>query len=704
MMNHQPTNSQTNAESGPHVVLVNMPWMPVDVPSLALGILTRAVHDGVPGARVTVRHANLDFVDWIVERYAFTVHDYRYYATATYFQGLGDWVFSSALYDDPNWHNDEFDREFADKMTDDELAMNHDLHALAPQFVRELAEEIVAAGPDVVGFTSTYQQTVAGLAVARHIKRLAPQTVVVFGGANCDGEQGLALHRNFDWVDFVVRGEGEAVFPELLRTLRCGADLSSQTGQIAVSSQTGQTDMSSQTGQTVPTDLSSLPGLVRRAPDGRGSIAAPISAAPLAPAAIVSPDYEGYFERLAESEAGSWVQPMLVVEGARGCWWGEKHHCTFCGLNGSTMQFRSKSPARFHDEIIELVARHQVLDMFVVDNILDMGYLTSLLPRIAEDGYDLRLQYEIKSNMRRDQLEILARAGLVSVQPGIENLDSAVLRIMDKGVTGAQNVKMLRDSSSCHLSVLWNYLYGFPGETDAHYTGMIAQFPALHHLQPPGGATRIVVERFSPYFKDPELGFPRLRSAKQYGLVYDLPDEELYDMAYLFDSDPQGIGGQVEKDLNDAVARWEQAHLTSALTVCDLGDALVLANRREQFPWETLRLTDPLEVAAFRLLEHPRTVTGLTRALAEAGLGAADETGTADEIGETDEANQPDEATVAALILRWTDLGLLFHDGVRIVHVAVDAANQDVHRLDERRLFVDRQVSELVDELVGVEA
>ena len=42
--------------------------------------------------------------------------------------------------------------------------------------------------------------------------------------------------------------------------------------------------------------------------------------------------------------------------------------------------------------------------MFVVDNILDMGYITSLLPRLAESGYDLRLHYEIKANLRREQL------------------------------------------------------------------------------------------------------------------------------------------------------------------------------------------------------------------------------------------------------------------------------------------------------------
>src|SRR5262249_6197562 len=155
---------------------------------------------------------------------------------------------------------------------------------------------------------------------------------------------------------------------------------------------------------------------------------------PLLPTEIVSPDYDGYFERLESSTARDWVEPKLVVEGSRGCWWGEKHHCTFCGLNGSFMEFRSKSPMAFYHEIIRLVGRHQVLDMYVVDNILDMKYLSSLLPKLQESGYDLRLQYEIKSNLRRDQLATLYDAGLVNVQPGIESLSNRVLKIMDKGV------------------------------------------------------------------------------------------------------------------------------------------------------------------------------------------------------------------------------------------------------------------------------
>jgi radical SAM superfamily enzyme YgiQ (UPF0313 family) len=42
------------------------------------------------------------------------------------------------------------------------------------------------------------------------------------------------------------------------------------------------------------------------------------------------------------------------METARGCWWGAKHHCTFCGLNQNDMAFRAKSPQCAMDELVHL--------------------------------------------------------------------------------------------------------------------------------------------------------------------------------------------------------------------------------------------------------------------------------------------------------------------------------------------------------------
>ncbi|WP_326682222.1 RiPP maturation radical SAM C-methyltransferase [Streptomyces sp. NBC_01237] len=616
------------------VLLVNMPWSPIDLPSLALGILKRSVDERVPGASATVLHANLEFTDWITSRTEFTADDYEYYALSSYFMGCGDWVFSSALYDDPSWREAEFTEAMRTRLKKSRLKMSHELHRLAPDFVAEMAQRIVDEAPDVVGFTSTFQQNTAALAAAKHVKRLAPHIRTVMGGANCDAEQGAALHRNFPFVDYVVRGEGEAAFPQLLSALSTGED------------------------------LAGVSGLCHRTDDGVSTVN-PMASSPLPPATILAPDYSGYFERLASSAARNWVEPKLVVEGARGCWWGEKHHCTFCGLNGSFMQFRSKSPDVFYDEIMELARKHRVLDMYVVDNILDMGYLSTVLPRIIDSGYDLRLHIEIKANMRRSQLRTLSDAGLIYVQPGIESLNKRVLDLMDKGVSGCQNVRMLRDGAETGLSISWNYLHGFPGESAKDYEGVIAQIPALEHLDPPVDlSARIAIERFSPYFNKPELGFSGLRPEAHYRFTYDLPEEELYDLAYVFEAPQRGIGETTVSALNDALALWKEHHADARLTQADLGDRIILVSRRRAFDWRVMELSDPFEIAVFRLLDQPHAPASLLR---KATVRVPGHTRT--------------EADVDALLAHWQERGLLFTDGGHFVHLAPSAVNEDLLRL-----------------------
>ncbi|MER5432463.1 RiPP maturation radical SAM C-methyltransferase [Streptomyces sp. NPDC002588] len=611
-----------------HITLVNMPWASIDFPSLALGILKRRVADEFEDSRVDVVHANLDFLDWITERAGLTRAEYEF-CWSSYFTGYSEWIFSSALYDDPYWRNSEFADLVLGTVPEPMLAKGRVLHALAPEYVAYLVGRIIADGPDVVAFSTTFAQNSAVLAAARLVKRLAPHITVVLGGGNCDGPQGAALHRGFPFVDFVCRGEGEVAFTRLLACVRDGAD------------------------------PSGIPGLCWRDAQGT-SHANPMSAAPLPPSALVTPDYTDYFEQHAASRAGSLAEPHLVVESSRGCWWGQKHHCTFCGLNGSFMEFRSKSPDRFVDELLEMSERHRVLNVAVADNILDMAYLRSAVPRLVEAGYDLRISYEIKSNMRREQLASLIEAGIHYVQPGIESLSGRVLGLMDKGVTGCQNVRMLRDAQSVGLGVVWNYLFGFPGETEEDYDSVIRQLPALQHLTPPDGATRIAIERFSPYFNRPELGFGDLRPAAHYAVIYDLPERDLHDMAYVFDAAHQGISAVFAERLQKAVDTWRGSYAHGRLTQCDLGDSVVLANTRPGFDWRSMCI-EGWELSAFRLLENPHTPQVLTRKLHAEGHAVTDE-------------------DVCRLIDRWRAHGVLFEDGGQIVHVVPVAANQDLLR------------------------
>jgi magnesium-protoporphyrin IX monomethyl ester (oxidative) cyclase len=294
-----------------------------------------------------------------------------------------------------------------------------------------------------------------------------------------------------------------------------------------------------------------------------------------------------------------------------------------------------------------------VLDLIMVDNILDMNYLGTAMPELAALDSDLRIHFEIKSNMSRDQLSTLREANVLFVQPGIESLSSHVLRLMDKGVSAAHNVRMLRDSEDVGLNVTWNILYGFPGETEEEYRGLLGKFAALEHLQPPTGAWRIALERFSPHFEDPSQGFMFRRPAEIYDFIYQVPRNELYDLVYLFDTSEEGIRGPIEDDLKHAVDLWAEAYKESTLSYWTDADGLVvIEDRRASWPNEVIELDD-VKSNVYLGMSAGAGRAGVRRRLAASGYDVTE--------GETDK-----------LLRYFVDRGLAFEDEGRYVSVALE--------------------------------
>ena len=107
-----------------------------------------------------------------------------------------------------------------------------------------------------------------------------------------------------------------------------------------------------------------------------------------------------------------------------------------------------------------------------VDNILDMRYFRDVLPQLRERQLGLTLFYETKANLTKEQVKLLRDAGVLAIQPGVESLSTHVLQLMRKGVTALQNIQLLKWCRQYGVTVAWNLLYGFPGETAADYAAI----------------------------------------------------------------------------------------------------------------------------------------------------------------------------------------------------------------------------------------
>jgi ribosomal peptide maturation radical SAM protein 1 len=566
-------------------LLLSMPFGALERQALGLSLLKALLErEGLP---CDVRYLTFAFAEVIgYGEYQWMTNHAPYTAFA------GDWAFAEALYGTRPDLDAAYEREVLRgtwRLDDAAVARVWRVRSQGALFIERCLATIPWDEYALVGFTSTFAQNIASLALARRIKQAHPEIAIVFGGANWEGEMGLELHRQFPFVDYVCSGEAEASFPALARCVLAGRG------------------------------PGAIPGLVARVADGS------VSYGPHEPVrdldALPTPDYADFFRDLRASTLAPAIAPLLLVETSRGCWWGAKSHCTFCGLNGGSMSFRRKSAARALAEFAELSARWQICGIEAVDNILDMRAFDDLLPALAAAGAPYSLFYEIKANLRREQVRLLSVAGVRSVQPGIESLSDHVLALMRKGSTGLLNVQLLKWCREYNVRPLWNLLYGFPGEQRADYEASLNLLRQIRFLDPPYSCGSVRLDRFSPYFEDPAaFGLRNIRPLAVYRYLYPCDDAALARIAYYFDYDyaPEVDPGNSAAEAVAFAQAWRRSPETGTLVAHPGADgALLLSDTRADRRVDELALSGA-ERELYEYCDQVRTPVGVARHLATA--------------------------------------------------------------------------------------
>lgn len=486
------------------VALVVMPFAATDRPNLAVGLLQAGLKQhGIP---TDSKYFNLTF-----ER-LLDAERYQRLAVTHMTPLAGEWIFSQVFYGESFSSWEAYENEVLDDrmwgMERRDRPVVRQALELAPRFLRLVFESNDWSRYDLVGFTSTFQQTMPSLCLARMIRERYPEVKIALGGANFEAGMGRPYLEGFDFVDFVATGEADCSFPALCQRL---ADV-----------EVGRTEV-----LEVPPGFlyrDSASGEIRGEPPSAGSFV-DLDALP-------TPDFGEFFQ--VTHKAPTW----LSLEASRGCWWGQKAHCTFCGLNGSGMTYRDKSWKRVVKEVDDLTRSYGSFPLQFADNILSMGYFKDLLPFWAEQEDHRPKFFETKANLRRRHLALLRDSGVTHIQPGIESLADSTLEVMQKGVSAAQNIAFLRWCAELGVQPYWNLIYGFPQEEPEDYERNAALLRKLTHLAPPQGVGPIRLDRFSPNFdRWQEHGFTRVAPLPAYRHIFPFAEESLRELAYYFEYD-----------------------------------------------------------------------------------------------------------------------------------------------------------------------
>lgn len=450
-----------------------------------------------------------------------------------------------------------------------------DLLGIVPRietFLDDCVDEVLGLDPRVVGFSSVFQQHLASIAMARRLKERRPDLCTVLGGGNAASTMGDATADLTDAFDLIVSGEADFEFPRFCEDYLGGGER----------------------------------------PGARVVRCEPVQAMD----AVETPDYRDYFEQLpaglVPGPSAPGLPEVLLFETSRGCWYGAKNHCTFCGLNGEEIGYRRKSSGRILDEMRGLSRAYGHSSLYAVDNIMPRQFATEVLPRLAEGPDALELFFEVKANLREEELDLFVLGGVTHIQAGIESLCSEVLKLMAKGVNARQCLRLLIDCVSRQIDLRWNLIYGFPGESRDGYVGMLEILPFLEHLQPPIGFGPIRVDRFSPYHAAPErYGIGRLDPLPAYAKVYP-GRARIADLAYSFVGayetefvKDRSLVAELGSALLHWGRRWERAEVMPRLwRLPGTGDEVVIEDTRSCAA-RRYHVLGTDEAAALEQLRHP---------------------------------------------------------------------------------------------------
>jgi len=282
--------------------------------------------------------------------------------------------------------------------------------------------------PDVVGITAMTMTLIDVMKTTELVKGIDKNIKIVLGGPHVHlyPEETIQLEH----VDYLVLGEGEAAFKELLDHIEDSSQLEKISGLVF-----------QRNGRIINTG-------VRSAIENLDEI--PFPARHLVP-------YRKYNSLLSKREIST------TIFTSRGC----PFKCSFCDRPHLGKIFRARSATNVVDEIEECTNKgiHEFLfydDTFSVNKKRVVDICNEIVRRKLNIGWDIRARID---TVNEDVLKHLEKAGCQGIHYGIEAGSERILKVLNKGINIKQTKQVFDLTRKFKIPILAYFMIGNPTET-----------------------------------------------------------------------------------------------------------------------------------------------------------------------------------------------------------------------------------------------
>jgi len=449
------------------VLLIAMPFAGTAIPSVQLAILEAYLNGH--GVDITTKHLYLK----AAEHYG--IINYNHLINRPSDSYTAQMIYSRYVFPD-HWNkNENLFREYFNRILSEseEMQQNFSFEKYVEkteQFYNWTLNNINWRKYDIIGFTLNYGQFLPSLAIAKKIKTSFPDKKTIFGGSRTVYELGKRVLKSFDYVDYIVSGDGE----EALFSLASKDD-----------------------------NLNSIPNLTFRKNDqiieNRTNSMININSLPFL-------NFDSFFENLNNTSDDVkqyfYYYGRLPVEISRGCWWNK---CTFCNHNIQYKTWREKNYNKIIDEVEFLSNKYKMLDFHLNGNNLIRKDFRLLIDGLKSLEKDFSFIVEIRADQLKSyDYRSLKEAGFTIIQTGIESFSQNYLKKMDKGVRVIDNIAALKFCKENGIWNSYNIIVNYPNEEKIDFEETKKNIEHIKYYLDPPNVNNLLIGYGSPIFNNPE--------------------------------------------------------------------------------------------------------------------------------------------------------------------------------------------------------
>ncbi len=300
----------------------------------------------------------------------------------------------------------------------------------------DVADVLLEFDPDLIGFSTLSLEHVDLIDLLDKCRAWNPERPIVVGGPHATMFGDLLVED--PRLDFIVRGEGEHTFVELLQVLRDGGDLRSVKGLLF-----------KQDGETVDTGARPFESDLDRLPFPAWDLI----------------DLRAFHTRATNMNGYLAATPYMPVMSSRAC----PYRCVYCHRIFGT-RFRQRSVDNFLQELHLLRDRHGVREIHIFDDCfnLNRSRAIEICEKMVSSGLDLKMCFPngVRGDLMDEELvRAFKAAGAYMITYAVESVNERIQKLIQKNLDLEKTVAAIEATDRLGVVPAGFFVLGFPSET-----------------------------------------------------------------------------------------------------------------------------------------------------------------------------------------------------------------------------------------------